>query len=75
VNRNEIVYLKEQETKGCDKQTGESHCLRQELLGTGVAGVTGSKPLTCRGRHRLWERHLFVFLAMRIITRCDQTEG
>lgn len=52
---------------------GEGNSLRQELPGMGVAGVTGSKPLTCRGRQRLWERHLFVFLATRIITRCDQT--
>jgi hypothetical protein len=56
-----------------NRKTGKSHCLRQELLGTGVAGVTGNKPQTCRGKHRLWERQLFVFLAMRIITRCDQT--
>lgn len=63
----------EREREVEDGPTGESYCLRQELLGTGVAGVTGNKPLTCRGRHRLCERHLFVFLAMRIITRCDQT--
>lgn len=35
-----MVCMEEQETESSNGMPGESNCLRPELLGTGVAGVT-----------------------------------